>query len=166
MEFALESTPTAPGPEKQGCMVGLFWIDAEHVHLGTPSAMTAAGVLLTPDSLRVVGPEPREWPWSDVTAIEVADAPVRSTGVRWAGRAASVAAAALDVWVPGSPDEMTVKVSAAGDRIETTVLSGAAPAYSRCEVALSLELLARFVDGTSSPALLSDWWSSAEPGVL
>ncbi|WP_438289903.1 hypothetical protein [Streptomyces sp. HUAS TT7] len=166
----MESTPTSPGtspgPQKQGCMVGLFWIDAENVHLGTPSATTASDVLLTPDSLRVVGPEPREWPWSDVTSVEVIGAPVRSTGVRWAGRAASVAAAALDVWVPGSPEEMTVAVSAGDSRMETTVLSGAATAYSRREVELSRALLARFVDGTSSPAVLSNWWSSADPGVL
>ncbi|GGU05635.1 hypothetical protein [Streptomyces violascens] len=147
-------------------MVGLFWIDAESVHLGTPSATTVSDVLLTPESLRVVGPEPGEWLWSDVTAIEVVGAPVRSTGVRWAGRAASVAAAALDVWVPGSPDEMTVAVSSGGDRVETTVLSGAAGAYSRREVDLSRALLARFVDGTSSPAVLSDWWTSADPGAL
>ncbi|GAA2423443.1 hypothetical protein GCM10010388_08560 [Streptomyces mauvecolor] len=173
MEFALESTPSTPpspgtssGPQKQGCMVGLFWIDADNVHLGTPGAGTASDVLLTPDSLRVVGPVPREWPWSDVTAVEVVGAPVRSAGARWAGRAASVAAAALDVWVPGSPDEMTVAVSAGGDRVETTVLSGAATAYSRREVDLSRALLARFVDGTSSPAVLSDWWSAAEQGVL
>ncbi|MFD7166768.1 hypothetical protein [Streptomyces violascens] len=147
-------------------MVGLFWIDAESVHLGTPSAMTASDVLLTPDSLRVVGPEPREWPWSDVTSVEVIGVPVRSTGGRWASRAVSVAAVALDVWNPSSPDEMTVAVSAAGGRVETTVLSGAATAYSRREVDLSRALLARFVDGTSSPAVLSDWWSSADPGVL
>ncbi|MFD7338975.1 hypothetical protein ACFV98_23620 [Streptomyces violascens] len=90
-------------------MVGLFWIDAESVHLGTPSATTASDVLLAPDSLRVVGPEPGEWPWSDVTA---------------------------------------------------------AGAYSRREVDLSRALLARFVDGTSSPAVLSDWWTSADPGAL
>lgn len=170
MEFALESTPTtpgtSPGAQKQGSMVGLFWIDADNVRLGTPSAMTASDVLLTPDSLRLVGPEPKEWIWSDVTSVEVIGVPVRSTGGRWASRAASVAAVALDVWNPSSPEEMTVAVSAGGGRIETTVLSGAATAYSRREVDLSHALLARFVEGTCSPAVLSDWWASAEPGVL
>lgn len=166
MEFALESTPRSAGPQRQGCMVGLFWIDGDTVHLGTPSATTASNVVLAPGSLQVIGPEPHEWPWSDVTALEVIGVPVRSAGVRWAGRAASVAAAALELWVPGSPAEMTVVVGVEGGRIETTVLSGAATAYSRREVDLSRALLARFVEGTSSPAVLTDWWSSAEPGAL
>uniref|UniRef100_A0AAU2VEL4 Uncharacterized protein n=1 Tax=Streptomyces sp. NBC_00003 TaxID=2903608 RepID=A0AAU2VEL4_9ACTN len=162
----MESTPTSPGSQRQGCMVGLFWIDGDNVHLGTPSATTASNVVLAPDSLQVIGSLPREWPWSEVTALEVIGVPVRSAGVRWAGRAASVAAAALDLWVPGSPAEMTVVVGAEGGGIETTVLSGAATAYTQREVDLSRALLGRFVEGTSSPAVLTDWWSSAEPGVL
>ncbi|WP_223279613.1 hypothetical protein [Streptomyces sp. SDr-06] len=159
-------TPASTGPRKPGHMVGLFWIDAEHVHLGAPGATAESTVLLTAGSLRVTGSEPRQWPWSEVAALEVTGAPVRSTGGRWAGRAASVAAAALDVWVPDSPAEMTVVITAGDGRFEASVLSGAATAYSRREVDLSHALLDRFVRGTSSPAALLDWSRAAEPGAL
>lgn len=67
---------------------------------------------------------------------------------------------------PGQPRGNDRGGERGGGRIETTALSGAATAYSRREVDLSQALLARFVEGTCSPAALSDWWASAEPGVL
>ncbi|WP_371648834.1 MULTISPECIES: hypothetical protein [unclassified Streptomyces] len=95
------------------------------------------------------------------------EAPVRSTLVRWAARGLSVAAAALDAWVPGSPAEMTVVITTTqGDRIESPVFSGAATAYTQREVDLSLGLLARFTRGESSPAALTNWWNDAQPGEV
>ncbi|CAM5293783.1 hypothetical protein [Streptomyces xanthochromogenes] len=144
-------------------MVGLFWIDAENVHLGTPGATATAEVLLTPEVLRVTGPAAGQWPWGEVTALTVTGAPVRSAGVRWAGRAATVAAAALDLWMPGSPEMMTVAVGTRdGAHVEVLVPSGAATAYTRREVDLSHALVTRFVEGTSSPALPSRWWGTRD----
>ncbi|GAA1182756.1 hypothetical protein GCM10009654_45070 [Streptomyces hebeiensis] len=116
---------------------------------------------------QIVGPEPLQWRWSDVTDLRVADAPVRSTAARWAARAASVASAALNAWVPGSPAEMTVVIAAGGNEVKTPVLSGASSAYTQREVDLSHALLARFVRGSSSPALMADWANGEEqPSVV
>ncbi|MEU8967307.1 hypothetical protein AB0C89_37245 [Streptomyces sp. NPDC048491] len=155
----MEPAPVPPAPQKAGCMVGLFWIDADNVHLGTPGATATSEVLLAPDTLRVTGATAGEWPWSEVTALKVLGAPARSAALRWAGRAATVAAAALDLWVPASPEEMTVLIGTRGGAdVEVLVQSGAASAYTRREVDLSHELLSRFVAGASSPAALSRWW--------
>ncbi len=144
-------------------MVGLFYVDAENVHLGTPGATATSEVLLTPDALRVTGATSGEWPWSEVTALKVLGAPARSAGLRWAGRAVTVAAAALDLWVPGSPEAMTVQIGTRGGAdVEALVQSGAASAYTRREVDLSHALLSRFVAGAASPAVLSRWWEARD----
>ncbi|MFE9122684.1 hypothetical protein [Streptomyces sp. NPDC007172] len=159
----MEPAPVPPAPQKAGCMVGLFYVDAENVHLGTPGATATSEVLLTPDALRVTGATSGEWPWSEVTALKVLGAPARSAGLRWAGRAVTVAAAALDLWVPGSPEAMTVQIGTRGGAdVEALVQSGAASAYTRREVDLSHALLSRFVAGAASPAVLSRWWEARD----
>lgn len=148
-------------------MVGLLWINGEEVYVGTPPTAEKAGVLLSPVGVRITGDAPQEWLWSAVLDLQVADAPVRSTVTRWATHALSLAAAALDAWVPSSPAEMTVMLTTKeGDRIETPVFSGAAIAYTQREVDLSLGLLARFVRGESSPAALTHWWHEVQPGEV
>ncbi|OAR23288.1 hypothetical protein A8W25_27750 [Streptomyces sp. ERV7] len=148
-------------------MVGLFWISGDEVYLGTPPTPEGAGVLLSPAGVRITGDAPREWRWSDVMDLQVTDAPVRSALTRWAARALSVAAAALDAWVPDGPPEMTVVITTAeGDRVETPVFSGAATAYTEREVDISLGLLARFTRGESSPAVLTHWWNEVRPGEV
>lgn len=147
--------------------MGLFWVSGERVYLGTPPATGEPGVLLSPVGVRITGPAPQAWRWSAVMDLQVTEAPVRSTLVRWAARGLSVAAAALDAWVPGSPAEMTVVITTTqGDRIESPVFSGAATAYTQREVDLSLGLLARFTRGESSPAALTNWWNDAQPGEV
>lgn len=140
-------------------MVGLFWIQSGETYLGMPPVPPAPGVLLSPAGPQAVGPDPLHWSWSDVTDLRVTEAPVRSTAARWAARAANVAAAALNAWVPGSPAEMTVVIAAGGNEYKTPVFSGASSAYTQREVDLSHGLLAHFVRGTSSPAVMSDWWN-------
>jgi hypothetical protein len=54
---------------------------------------------------------------------------------------------------------MTVVIAAGGNEYKTPVFSGASSAYTQREVDLSHGLLARFVRGTSSPAVMSDWWN-------
>ncbi|GAA0595719.1 hypothetical protein [Streptomyces crystallinus] len=148
-------------------MVGLFWINGEEIYLGTPPAAEGSGVLLTPAGVRITGDASREWPWPAVLDLRVEDVPVRSAVVRWASRAASVAAAALDAWVPDGPPEMTVALTTAeGERTETPVYAAAATAYTQREVDLSLGLLARFTRGEASPATLTAWWNEVRPGEV
>ncbi len=139
-------------------MVGLFWIQSAETYLGMPPVPSAPGVLLSPAGPQVVGPDPLQFSWSDVTDLRVTEAPVRSTAARWAARAANFAAAALNAWVPGSPAEMTVVIAVGGNEYKTPVFSGASSAYTQWAVDLSLGLLARFVRGTSSPVVMSDWY--------
>ncbi|MEU6895877.1 hypothetical protein ABZ934_29770 [Streptomyces sp. NPDC046557] len=148
-------------------MIGLFWVTEEDVYLGLPPTAQMTGVSMSPSELRIVGPEERVWAWPEVTDLQVDNVPVRSAVVRWATRATTFAAAALDAWVPGSPAEMTVAVSTGKHRTEVPVFSAAATAYTQREVDLSHALLAHFVRGTSSPATLTDWWKETRPvGVL
>ncbi|AYG78434.1 hypothetical protein DWB77_00541 [Streptomyces hundungensis] len=148
-------------------MIGLFWVTEEDVHLGLPPAARMTGVSISPSGVRRVGPDERVWTWPEVTDLQVDQVPVRSAVVRWATRAATFAAAALDAWVPGTPAEMTVAVSSGTHRTEVPVFSAAATAYTQREVDLSHALLAHFVRGTASPALLTDWWKETRPvGVL
>ncbi|MFJ8314268.1 hypothetical protein [Streptomyces sp. NPDC094147] len=145
-------------------MVGLFWIEAEEVFLGVPPVAPIPGVLLSPTGLQITGADPQSWPWSTVMDVEVTEVPVRSAVTRWATRAATVAAAVLDFWVPGSPPEMTVTVSTMqGEHHHTPVLSGAATAYTQREVDLSHALLAHFVRGSASPGALTAWWKETQP---
>ncbi|GAA2948324.1 MULTISPECIES: hypothetical protein [Streptomyces] len=164
----MESTPPQHHTQDLGTMVGLFWIESGKTYLGMPPVPPAPGVLLSPAGVQVVGPDAAQWPWSDVTDLRVTEAPVRSTAARWAARAASVAAAALDAWVPGSPTEMTAVIAIGGNEHKTPVFSAASSAYTQREVDLSHGLLARFARGTSSPSVLSDWWNGdGQPsGVL
>ncbi|MEU8709171.1 hypothetical protein [Streptomyces sp. NPDC048565] len=143
-------------------MVGLFWIQSGGTYLGTPPVPPAPGVLLSATGPLVVGPDPQETLWSDVRDLRVTEAPARSTAARWAARAASVAAAALNAWTPPGPVEMTVVMTAGGHETTTPVFSGASSAYTEREVDLSHGLLARFVRGESSPAVMSDWWNAEQ----
>ncbi|MCX5388209.1 hypothetical protein [Streptomyces sp. NBC_00083] len=165
MPASSSSSPAAnPG---DGCMVGLFWVTGGRVYVGTPPGDTAPGVLLSPVGVRVVGDEPRGWRWAELLDVQVDDVPVRSTSVRWATHALTVAAAAFDMWAPDGPGQMTVALTTKeGERATAPVLSGAAVAYSQREVDLSLGLLARFVRGELSPSVLSQWWDEIRPGQV
>ncbi|MFJ1545001.1 hypothetical protein [Streptomyces sp. NPDC088246] len=144
-------------------MIGLFWIEETRVCLGAPPAEEGPGVFLSPTELSVTGPEQHVWGWEDVTDLQVLDVPVRSAAVRWATRVTTVAAAALDAWVPGSPAQMTVVVHAQDQRVEAPVFSAAATAYTQREVDLSLGLLSHFVRGSASPITLTQWWAENRP---
>ncbi|MEU6273088.1 hypothetical protein ABZ871_11895 [Streptomyces populi] len=111
-----------------------------------------------PSGPRVTGPHERDWTWSDVVGLEVTEVPVRSTLQRWAIHAVSFAAAALDAWMPSSPTEMTVSITASDGTVLTPVHSSAAVAYSRREVDLSRRLIGRFIRGTVTPTVMTEWW--------
>ncbi|MFJ6699858.1 hypothetical protein ACIQM4_27860 [Streptomyces sp. NPDC091272] len=159
----MESTPPHGPQQNPGSMVGLFWIGAHGTYVGMPPVEPNPGVLLSPAGPQIVGPAPRQWSWPEVMDLRVTEAPVRSAATRWATRAATLAMAALDAWVPGSPTEMTVVLSSGSDEIKTPVYSGASSAYTQREVDLSLGLLARMVRGEFSPSAMSDWWEKTQP---
>ncbi|MFD3515945.1 hypothetical protein [Streptomyces sp. NPDC058657] len=159
----MESTPSHGTQQKLGSMVGLFWVGEDGLYVGMPPVEPNPGVLLSSEGPEVVGAEPLQWNWSDVTDLRVTEAPVRSAATRWATRAATFAAAALDAWVPGSPTEMTVVIVTGSDETKTPVYSGASSAYTQREVDLSLGLLARMVRGEFSPSVMTDWWEKAQP---
>lgn len=99
----------APSPQddrlnRQGCMIGLFWIEQGKVCLGSPPVEEDPGVFLFPSRLSVgEGASQQAWPWADVTDLQVLDIPVRSTAARWTARLTSVVAAALNAWGPARP---------------------------------------------------------------
>ncbi|MFF2522139.1 hypothetical protein [Streptomyces liangshanensis] len=157
------STVPEGDPRELGSMVGLFWINSEEAYLGMPPVKPMPRVVLSAAGLRVAGADLPPWQWSEITDLRVNDVPVRSAAARWVTRAASVAAAALDAWVPAGPDEMTVVVATADNRTETRVFSGASVGYTQREVDLSHELLARFVRGATSPTVMSEWWERDRP---
>ncbi|MFJ6143756.1 MULTISPECIES: hypothetical protein [Streptomyces] len=159
-----------PSPEderlnRQGCMIGLFWLEQDKVCLGSPPVEEDPGVFLFPSQLSIgEGASRQAWPWADVTDLQVLDIPVRSTAARWTARLTSVVAAALNAWAPGGPSMMTAVVCAGENhRVETPVFSGAATAYTQREVDLSLGLLSHFVRGSASPSLLTQWWQENQP---
>ncbi|MFJ5048471.1 hypothetical protein [Streptomyces sp. NPDC088719] len=158
-------SPQGDGTNRQGCMIGLFWIERDRVCLGSPPTEEDPGVFLLPARLSVgEGVQRQDWSWSEVTDLRVLDVPVRSSAARWATRVLSVAAAALNAWGPDGPTMMTAVVCVRGDqRVETPVFSGAATAYTRREVDLSLGLLSHFVRGSATPALLTRWWHENQP---
>ncbi|KUJ59084.1 hypothetical protein ACZ90_65040 [Streptomyces albus subsp. albus] len=86
----------APSPQddrlnRQGCMIGLFWIEQGKVCLGSPPVEEDPGVFLFPSRLSVgEGASQQAWPWADVTDLQVLDIPVRSTAARWTARLTSV----------------------------------------------------------------------------
>ncbi|MCX4681991.1 hypothetical protein OG413_43145 [Streptomyces sp. NBC_01433] len=160
-------SPQDDGPDRQGCMIGLFWIERDRVCLGAPPVEEDPGVFLSPTRLSVgEGAHQQAWPWADVTDLQVLDVPVRSTAARWATRVTTVVAAALNAWGPGGPSMMTAVVCALDQRVETPVFSGAATAYTQREVDLSLGLLSHFVRGSASPSLLTQWWQENQPSAV
>ncbi|MEX3105000.1 MULTISPECIES: hypothetical protein [unclassified Streptomyces] len=144
-------------------MIGLYWIEETRVCLGAPPAEGMTGVFLSPTELSITGPTPHVLSWPSITDIQLDHIPIRSTPARWAIRAATVTAAALDLWTPADPPALTLLVHTPDHTIETTAPSAAATAYTQREVDLSLALLSHFVRGTASPATLTDWWTTTHP---
>ncbi|MFE3677432.1 hypothetical protein [Streptomyces griseus] len=162
----MSAPPTrSDGAHPPGCVIGLFWVERDRVCLGSPPIDEDPGVFLSPTRLSVgEGVRRQSWSWADLTDVRVRDVPVRSSAARWATRVTSVVAAALNAWGPQGPTMMTAVVCARdGRRVETPVFAGAATAYTRREVDLSLGLLSHFVRGGAAPDLLTRWWDENQP---
>ncbi|MET8101875.1 hypothetical protein ABZV29_36340 [Streptomyces sp. NPDC005236] len=155
----MEATPPVRSHD-DGTTVGLFWVSADGVYVGAPATAPAPCVVLKTSGPRVSGPHERDWAWSEIAGLEVT---VRSTLQRWTTHAATFAAAALDAWVPSSPTEMAVSITAPEGTVLTPVYSSAAVAYSGREVDLSRRLISRFTQGTATPTAMTEWWVQTRP---
>ncbi|MET8855471.1 hypothetical protein [Streptomyces sp. NPDC004579] len=158
----MEANPALPS-HNDGTTVGLFWVSADGVYVGTPATAPAPCVVLEASGPRVTGPHAHDWAWSGLAGVEVTEVPVRSTVRRWTTHAVTFAAAALDAWVPSSPTEMTVSITTPEGTVLTPVHSSAAVAYSALEVDLSRRLIGRFLRGTATPAVMTEWWVRTRP---
>lgn len=126
-------------------MVGLFWIAEGDVYVGAKPSGLAPGVRLTPEG--VVGLGDRQSGlhlWEDVTALTVADVPVKSL-MRRVGVVKDLALSAVtELALPVSsgrlddaPPLMTVHVESGGGEHELAAYVAAAVGYSQAEVDLS-----------------------------
>ncbi|MER7479033.1 hypothetical protein ABTX60_15520 [Streptomyces sp. NPDC126510] len=138
-------------------MVGLFWITADAVYVGAPPGTEGRGVRLTEKGVEAgAAGDHRVWTWEELRSATVEGAPVRSASRRRLALAVEVVLTAA-LGGTGEPPEMLLRLETASDAQELAVHSAAAGAYDKEEVALSQDLLARFVDGDASPRTLMAW---------
>ncbi|GAA3094887.1 hypothetical protein ACFQ0X_21320 [Streptomyces rectiviolaceus] len=155
-------------------MVGLFWIAEGDVYVGAKPSGLAAGVRLTPEGIVALGDKQSAfYPWDEVRALTVEDAPVRSLK-RQVGVLVDLA---LTVGLGGSDDApaMTVRIARAESEPESEPEStelmayvAAATGYSQSEYDLSLTLLARMTEGEATLrttlAAMAEWGRAREGG--
>ncbi|MFF1693400.1 hypothetical protein ACFVXC_07225 [Streptomyces sp. NPDC058257] len=154
-------------------MVGLFWIAEGDVYVGAKPSGLAAGVRLTPEGIVALGDRQAAfYPWDEVRALTVEDAPVKSLK-RQVGVLVDMA---LTVGLGGSDDApaMTVRLArTAADSEQTeprelTAYVAAATGYSQAEHDLSLTLLSRMTEGEATLritlAAMAEWGRAREGG--
>ncbi|MGW5866198.1 hypothetical protein ACWFRJ_28890 [Streptomyces sp. NPDC055239] len=150
-------------------MVGLFWIAEGDVYVGAKPSGLAAGVRLTPEAVVALGDRQSAlYPWDEVRALTVEDAPVKSLK-RQVGTLVDMA---LTVGLGGSDDApaMTVRLTRpdSAERTELTAYVAAATGYSRAEYDLSLTLLSRMTEGEATLrttlAAMAEWGRAREGG--
>ncbi|MFI8786126.1 hypothetical protein [Streptomyces sp. NPDC055105] len=157
-------------------MVGLFWIAEGDVYVGAKPSGLAPGVRLTPEG--VVGLGDRQSGlhlWEDVTALTVADVPVKSL-MRRVGVVKDLALSAVtELALPvgsgrldDAPPLMTVRMESADGDHELAAYVAAAVGYPQAEVDLSLTLLSRLTLGAGTMettlAAMSAWGRAREGG--
>lgn len=159
-------SPQDGGPNLQGCMIGLFWIEQDKVCLGSPPVEEDPGVFLSTSRLSVgEGALQQTWPWTDVTDLQVLDVPVRSAAARWAARVTSVVAAALNAWGPGGPSMMTAVVCVeATTSVSRRRSSPARPPRTHSGRSTSRSDFSPTSYGAAPRrALLTQWWQENQP---
>ncbi|MBM7168045.1 hypothetical protein JQK87_06395 [Streptomyces sp. G44] len=150
-------------------MVGLFWIAEGDVYVGAKPSGLAAGVRLTPEGVMALGDRQSGlWPWEDVRALTVENAPVR-TLKRQMGALVDMA---LTVGLGGGDEAptMTVRITdVRGADHELTVYTAAATGYSPAEHDLSRDLLAHLTRGAgtllTTLAAMAEWGRRREGGT-
>ncbi|MFE0134765.1 hypothetical protein ACFWY6_24835 [Streptomyces sp. NPDC059037] len=148
-------------------MVGLFWIAEGDVYVGAKPSGLAAGVRLTPEGVLALGDgQSRVWPWEDVQALRVENAPVKSLK-RHVGTLVDMA---LTVGLGGGDEAptMTLWVTDADGDTDLMVYTAAASGYSQTEYDLSRELLTRLTEGAgtllTTLAAMAEWGRAREGG--
>ncbi|MFJ7780620.1 hypothetical protein [Streptomyces yangpuensis] len=139
-------------------MVGLFWITADAVYVGSPPTAIGGCVKLTAEGLEAVDPDgSRAWTWEQLRSAVVEDVPTSGASGRVSRLLGSVVSAAAGAFLGEGPPEMSLRLETEAGPEEMTVYAAAAGGYEAAEVALSMELLARFVAGTADPRALGTW---------
>ncbi|WMX48648.1 hypothetical protein [Streptomyces roseicoloratus] len=161
-------------------MVGLFWIAEGDVYVGAKPTGTAPGVRLTADGVVALGDgQDALYPWEDVNALAVSDAPVktlrRQVGVFTEVALDTVMNLAVPVGPVGSveaPPLMTLSVGTASGERAVKAYVAAAVGYSSTEVELSRALLSRLTEGAATMATtlaaMAEWgraWEGGSPRV-
>ncbi|MGA4837719.1 hypothetical protein [Streptomyces sp. G45] len=157
-------------------MVGLFWIAEGDVYVGAKPSGLGPGVRLTPEGVMALGDgQSGLYLWEDVTALTVADVPVKSL-LRQVGVAKDVAwgtvkelALPLSHGMAGqAPATMTVRVETAGGGHELAAYVAASAGYPQTEVDLSRAVLARLTEGAATMATtlsaMAEWGRAREGG--
>ncbi|GHE41187.1 hypothetical protein GCM10018785_08420 [Streptomyces longispororuber] len=157
-------------------MVGLFWIAQGDVYVGAKPSGLAPGVRLTPEGVLGLGEGQSGLRlWEDVSALTVADVPVKSL-LRRAGAVKDLAVGTVLMLAQPmgagpaeeAPAVMTVRVESS-DGVHELAAHVATASYSRAEVALSRTLLARLTEGAATMsttlAAMAEWGRTREGGT-
>ncbi|MFG2342058.1 hypothetical protein [Streptomyces yangpuensis] len=141
-------------------MVGLFWITADAVYVGSPPTAIGGCVKLTAEGLEALDPDgSRSWNWEELRSAVIEDVPTSGASGRVSRLLGSMVSAAAGVFLGEGPPEMSLRLETEAGSEEVTVYAAAAGGYEPSEVTLSMELLARFVARTADPRALGTWGS-------
>lgn len=160
-------------------MVGLFWIAEGDVYVGAKPSGLAAGVRLTPEGVLALGDKQSAfYPWDEIRALTVEDAPVKSLKGQGAvllnsvkRQVVTLVDLALTVGLGGADEAplMTVRLESASGETELAAYAAATAAgYSQPEYDLSLTLLSRLTEGEATLrttlAAMAEWGRAREGG--
>ncbi len=138
-------------------MVGLFWVTPDAVYVGSPPAAGGC-VRLSADGLEALDLDgSRTWAWDALRSAVVEGVPTEGPAGRAPKFLGSMVSAAVGAFLGEGPPEMTLRLEAESGPEELKVYAAAAGGYGAEEVALSQDLLARFVAGTADPRALEAW---------
>lgn len=139
-------------------MVGLFSITADAAYVGSPPTAIGGCVRMTTEGLEALDPDGnRAWTWGELRSATVVDVPTAETSGRALRLLGSMVSAAAGAFLGERPPEMRLLLETEAGPEEVTVYAAAAGGYGAQEVALSQDLLARFVEGTADTRALGAW---------
>ncbi|MFJ9768250.1 hypothetical protein ACIRUY_31035 [Streptomyces erythrochromogenes] len=139
-------------------MVGLFWVTADAVYVGSPPTAIGDCVRLTSDGLEAVDrDDSRAWTWAELRSAVVEDVPTAGTAGRVSRLLGSMVSAAAGAFIGEGPPEMRLRLETGAGPQEATVYAAAAGGYEAHEAELSQDLLARLVAGTADPGATGAW---------
>lgn len=139
-------------------MVGLFWVTADAVYVGSPPNAFGIGARLTAEGLETADPDSRRaWTWAELRSAVVEDVPGHNPVGRATKALGAMISAAIGAdYLGEGPPEMTLRLETEEGTHEVTVHAAAA-GYPAEEARLSQDLLDRFVAGTADPRTVEAW---------